>query len=86
MPNTVAELIAKEKEKYEGKWFCGVPDEWVDDGRWWCAEGHRSKHIVVRINGTWVLEHKPRLHHKGLCTTCREPVMLGPKDLPVLEP
>ena len=86
MPDTIAELIQAAKQKYVGRWFCGVPVEWVDNGWWWCAEGHRDQSITLIINGARWLETEPKLHHKGFCRTCRKPVMLGPKDLPVLEP
>ena len=76
MDKTIAELIAEEKEKYKGKWFCGLPEEWMDDPHWWCENGHLSTTTLRRDSGP----------HRNVCLACFAGVMLGPKELPGIEP
>jgi len=74
MPD-IMKLIEDAKGAYAGKLFLELPEEWMDDAHYWCKNGHRSTTILRCSEG-----------FRDRCLACREPVRLGPKELPGVVP
>lgn len=52
-----------------GAYFLGLPERWMDDPHWRCANGHVRR---------WFLKSE---EHGDLCVSCGEPVRLTfPED------
>ena len=66
---TLRELQAEAKAKETGPAFLGMPERWLDDPTWQCAQGHVSKHYI-------------KSEHLGmdLCPCCLGEVLLFPPE------
>lgn len=72
---TIVERIIKLKEEHPGPFFMGTPDEWYEPCHWWCENGHRR--------GSYL---KSEYYRDNVCFACHEPVHLGPREIPGVEP
>ncbi len=71
---TIWDRIAELYESYEGERFMGTPDAWYEPASWWCQNGHRSRfYIKSEAKGCFI------------CPACRQPVILGPLEIPGVE-